>query len=62
MCVLSEDMSFERFTPISSHVKENVKISKIKILKFLNSCYIHIAEMNKLNIDIGQNNLLLGKI
>ncbi len=37
-CVLSEEMSFEAFTPIWSHVNENEKkLPKIQNLKFHNS-------------------------
>ncbi len=38
-CVLSEDMSFETFTPIWSHekMKKKKKIAKILNLKFPNS-------------------------
>ncbi len=37
-CVLSEEMSFETFTPIWSHVRENEKkLAKIQNLKFHNS-------------------------
>ncbi len=37
-CVVSDEMSFENFTPICSHVNENEeKLSKIQNLKFHNS-------------------------
>ncbi len=37
-CVVSEEMSFETFTPLWSHVNENEKkLAKIQNLKFHNS-------------------------
>ncbi len=45
-CVVSEEMSFETFNPIWSHVNENEKkLAKIQNLKFHNSLSNYVSKI-----------------